>query len=309
MSASVAQRSASPPMERADLTLAIVGFVLVATAQASNVVVSRGLAGTVPPFSIAFFRWSIVACVLAPFALRESRQGRLQLNVDAPRILLAGFFGMFLCGGPVYLAGHSTTAINMALIMALSPITVLLLSRILGLESIGALQVAGTCLALAGALVIISGGKPGSLLLLGAGHGDLLMLAAMLGWSGYTLLQTRIARQASVLARVSMFAASGALISFPIAIWEWSLMPEQVFSQRAAAVYLFTGLVPGVFAYAAFAYLSGRFGSVRTSLLLYLAPVASGVLSFALLAEPPTMAHWVGGSLVFLGIWASLRKR
>jgi len=49
-------------------------------------------------------------------------------------ILAAGFMGMFLCGGPVYAAGVSTTAIHIALIMALSPITVLLISAVLGME-------------------------------------------------------------------------------------------------------------------------------------------------------------------------------
>jgi hypothetical protein len=35
-------------------------------------------------------------------------------------IAAAGFLGMFICGGPVYVAGVTTSAINIALIMALS---------------------------------------------------------------------------------------------------------------------------------------------------------------------------------------------
>jgi hypothetical protein len=41
--------------------LALAGFVLVATLQATNMILARGLAGSVPPFSLAFFRWSIIA--------------------------------------------------------------------------------------------------------------------------------------------------------------------------------------------------------------------------------------------------------
>ncbi len=54
--------------------LGLFGFLLVATAQASNMILARGVAGSVPPFSIAFFRWSIVALGLLPvvvMALRE----------------------------------------------------------------------------------------------------------------------------------------------------------------------------------------------------------------------------------------------
>ncbi len=107
-------------------------------------ILARGLAGSVPPFALAFFRWSIIFLGLAPIALAEIRQGRIPLAKDAWPILAAGFLGMFLCGGPVYVAGISTTAIHIALIMALSPIVVLLISAALGMEHIGPLQWLGT---------------------------------------------------------------------------------------------------------------------------------------------------------------------
>ena len=60
-------------------------------------------------------RWTIVAAGLAPLALADMRSGRLSLRANALPILAAGFLGMFLCGGPVYVAGKTTTAINIAL--------------------------------------------------------------------------------------------------------------------------------------------------------------------------------------------------
>jgi drug/metabolite transporter (DMT)-like permease len=59
---------------RAREVLGLLGFLLVAAAQVSNMILARGVAGSVPPFSIAFFRWSIVALGLMPavvMALRE----------------------------------------------------------------------------------------------------------------------------------------------------------------------------------------------------------------------------------------------
>jgi drug/metabolite transporter (DMT)-like permease len=290
------------------IVLALTGFVIVATAQASNMILARGLAGTVPPFSLAFFRWAIIAAGLAPFALVEVRSGRIQLRADGWSILLAGFLGMFLCGAPVYIAGISTTAINIALIMSLSPIVVLLLSWLLGLDRIGLLQLAGIGLALAGALLIVCGGDLRNLSEVRTAPGDLLVLVAMLGWSGYTLLQTRIAPGSEFLGRVSLFAAAGALFTLPIAGWEMWSAPQSVFNERAFAAYIFAGLVPGILAYAGFAYLGGKFGSVRASLVLYIGPVASAVLSFAILHEPPTVVHLVGGTAILGGVWASLRK-
>ena len=288
--------------------VALIGFILVATAQASNQILARGIAGSVPPFALAFFRWSIVAIGLAPIAPTEIRDGRVPLGTNLWPILAAGFMGMFLCGGPVYVAGVSTTAIHIALIMALSPITVLLISAALGMEHIGPLQWLGTALALSGALLIISGGHPEALTKLETASGDGLVVLAMLGWSGYTLLQSRAAPRASLLARISLFAGAGALFSLPQAALEMWTMPAQVFSTKALAAYLFAGIVPGLLAYAGFAWLGGKFGSVRTSLVLYIGPVASALLSFAILGEPPKLIHLFGGVLILGGVWASLRR-
>jgi drug/metabolite transporter (DMT)-like permease len=288
--------------------LALTGFMLVAVAQVSNMILARGLAGSVPAFSLAFFRWTIIAAGLAPFAVAEIHQAKIALRQNVWLILATGFLGMFLCGGPVYIAGQSTTAIHIALIMALSPIVVLLIASLLGIERIGALQIFGMVLALAGALIIISGGHLRALTQEKAAAGDALVVLAMLGWSGYTLLQFRAAPDASLLARVSLFAAAGALFSLPPAIAEMWRTPAQVFSAKAAEAYLFAGLVPGLIAYAGFAWLATKFGSVRTSLVLYVGPIASALLSFLILHEPPTWVQALGGALILGGVWASLRK-
>src|SRR3977135_2848227 len=84
--------------------LGLLGFLLVATAQVSNMILARGVAGSVPPFSIAFFRWSIVALGLLPAVVMALREKPGVLNGQTPVIVVAGFLGMFVCGGPVYVA-------------------------------------------------------------------------------------------------------------------------------------------------------------------------------------------------------------
>ena len=69
MDAELPKAQAARPATGWDDTVALTGFILVAVGQASNQVLARGLAGSVPPFSLAFFRWSIIAIGLAPFAI------------------------------------------------------------------------------------------------------------------------------------------------------------------------------------------------------------------------------------------------
>jgi drug/metabolite transporter (DMT)-like permease len=88
----------------------------------------------------------------------------------------------------------------------------------------------------------------------------------------------------------------------------WSA-PAAAFGGRAALVYLFAGLVPGLFAYSAYAYLGGKFGAVSTSLSLYLGPIVSAGLSILFLGEAPTVIHLLGGALSLGGMWLSLRAK
>jgi drug/metabolite transporter (DMT)-like permease len=300
--------TAESPQSRLTVALALTGFVAVAVAQVTNMILARANAGAIPPFSLAFFRWLIVAAGLAPFVWRELEAKADVLLSRGSIVVLAGFFGMFLCGGPIYIAGVSTTAINIALIYALSPIVVLVISWLTGMELIGRYQLIGIVLALAGALTIILRGSPANLMSADTIWGDLLVVVAMLAWSGYTLLQSRAASEVSFLGRVCVFAVVGALFSLPFAAYEAIAAPQTVFSVHALGVYLFAGLVPGVLAYAGFAYLGGRFGSVRTSLILYIGPVASALLSWVWLHEGPSTIQLVGGALILGGVWFSLRK-
>ena len=58
---------------------------------------------------------------------------------------------MFICGGPVYVAGVTTSAINLALIMALAPLVVLLFSFVSGQEAIHRNQIIG--------MLLVAGGR------------------------------------------------------------------------------------------------------------------------------------------------------
>jgi drug/metabolite transporter (DMT)-like permease len=273
-------------ISRAREVLGLLGFLLVATAQVSNMIVALGLLPVV-----------VMALRESPGSLRGQGTG----------IVAAGFLGMFICGGPVYVAGVTTSAINLALIMALSPLAVLLFSFVSGQEAIHRNQIIGMLLSLAGAALIITRGQAA----VGAGVavGDLLALMAMLAWAGYTLLQNRVGGGVSFLARIGLFAAAGAVFSLPFAIHEMWSVPAAAFSGRAALVYLFAGLVPGLFAYSAYAYLGAKFGAVSTSLSLYLGPIVSAVLSILFLGEAPTMIHLIGGALSLGGMWLSLQAK
>lgn len=288
--------------------LAIIGFIVVACMLSTNNIVARANAGEIPPFSLAFFRWMTVAFGLTPFAVREIRE---KWSVISPRIWMvaaAGFCGMFLCGGPVYAAAITTTAINIGLIMAAAPVNVFLIAWCFGLEKIKPVQMISVVVALAGVALILFRGSLETLTSVNFVPGDIIVLVAMLGWTAYILLEVRALPGVSSISRTCLYAAAGAAFSLPLCLREAWQNPQAVISAHAFLTYLFLAIVPGIGAYAGFAYLGAKFGSVRASLVTYVLPISIVVLSILFLGEGPAVYHIVGGVLILAAVWLSVRR-
>lgn len=293
---------------RSSAALAVIGFIIIACALASNTIVARANAGEVPSFSLAFFRWAIVAVGLAPFSLREIGAKWPAISPRLRMVAAAGFCGMFLCGGPVYLAGVTTTAINIGLIFAATPVNVLLIAWCIGLEKIKPVQVVSIAVALPGVGLILARGSLETLSTVNFAAGDILVVIAMLGWTAYNLLQVSTLPEVSSISRTCLFAFAGAVFSLPFCLHEALAAPQAVFSARAFLTYLFAAIVPGIGAYAGLAYLAATFGSVRASLMTYVVPIASVLLSMLFLGEGPSAYHFIGGLLILAGVWLSVRR-
>src|SRR5258708_19732414 len=106
---------------RSSVALAIIGFIVIACALAANTILARANAGEVPAFSLAFFRWMIVALGLAPFSVREIRAKWPAISPRLGMVAAAGFSGLFLCVGPLSLPGVTTPPITISLIFPAAP--------------------------------------------------------------------------------------------------------------------------------------------------------------------------------------------
>jgi drug/metabolite transporter (DMT)-like permease len=103
-------------------------------------------------------------------------------------------------------------------------------------------------------------------------------------------------------------APRGAAFSLPLCLLEALQDPRAVFSTHAFITYLFLAVVPGFGAYAGFAFLGAKFGSVRASLVTYVLPISIVVLSILFLGEGPAVYHIVGGLLILAAVWLSVRR-
>lgn len=291
-----------------DLRIAQILLFVTPAMFTTNMVLARATAGLIPPVALAELRWIGVVILLLPFCGRELWHSRAQLMRDWRHLAILGFLGMGICGAGVYYGAATTTATNIGLIYATSPVQIILLSRALFGEGFSLRQGAGTALALLGVLVIILRGDASALLHLSFSAGDLIIFGASVSWALYSVLLKHWPSSLSVTARLAAIALAGVIVMLPIQVWELATIGPPRFDLPTVAAVITLIVVPGVGAYATFSYMTKHLGASRTALMLYLAPIYTAAMAWLLLGEAFAFYHWLGAALVLPGLYFATHK-
>jgi drug/metabolite transporter (DMT)-like permease len=289
--------------------LALVFFFLVPATFASNMLASRWIGGEIPPVATAFWRWTLTLAILLPFVAGALWRGRAELRQDWRGYLFLGFLGMGVCGAPVYLAGATTTATNIGLIYAASPVLIVLFARFGYGERVGPHRALGIALALAGTLWIVARGDFGTFLRLDFVPGDLLVVVAMAAWSIYSVLLKHRPSGFDPTTRLAAIVAGGVLVNLPFLIGEAAFYGAPAYGAQDWFVFLFLALVPGIGSYLGYSIVVGALGAGAASLVMYLIPLYNAVLAWALLGERLAAFHLVGAALLLPGLYLGTRRR
>src|SRR5262245_38700904 len=183
-----------------------------------NWIVARAVRDEIAPGIATFGRLLIVLAILLPFVFR-SLQAKLSLLTPRDwKILWAlGFTGGGLHLALQWLGLHYTTATSGILYLSTSPIFILLMAAPLATERIGLRQWAGVFISLSGVTTIATHGEFG---LLSFNVGDLLALASMMMWAGYTVFLRLRRDPLSTAELIVMVCALGLVFMAPWVTYE-----------------------------------------------------------------------------------------
>ncbi len=274
----------------------------------SNYVIARAADGVIAPHLLALGRWSLAWGLMLPLAggvlIREWPRWRGEWR----RLLLLGALGMWICGAFVYQGAQSTSATNIGLIYAATPVAIALVgARVLG-ERVSPAQRVGMALALAGVLYVIARGEPARLLQVRFSAGDGWIVVAAMSWVAYTVLLQRWPSALAPGPRLAAITAGGLIVLLPLTLAEAWVAPGPPLGARAFGLIVLAALLPGFFSYQAYAYMLRELGTARSALVLYLAPVYAAGTAWLVLGEPPRAHHAVGAALILPSIWLASRK-
>lgn len=285
-------------------------FALGATALWSgNFIVARGLSTDVPPVSLAFWRWTVAVLVFLPFAYRAVLTERMLLLQHIRYLSLTAFLGVTVFNTLIYLAGHTTSALNLSLIAITFPVFIIVFSRWLYGEPITGAKVAGIVLVALGVLLLVTRGELQVLTGISFAVGDLWMLGASIIFAVYSLLVRRQPEHMSIWAfQLSTFTL-GLLFLLPFFLWERMTGPAPACSASTFFSILYIGIFASLCAFVMWNKAIIIIGPAKAGFIYYTIPLFSGVLAFLFLGEEIGMLHLGSAVLIVSGILIANRRQ
>ncbi len=274
-------------------------LALVATVVWSgSFVATRGMADTVPPVQAVFWRWVIAAAAVAPFAARQAWRQRALIRRHLGYVALASLFGVALYNTLVHQAGLTTSASNMGMIMAASPVILSLI------HIFGARRTCGLLTAAFGVLLLVGDGSIG----FDFGAGDLWMFAAALSFATYSALLKRKPAELGGLAFLLTTFVLGALMLAPAYAVSLRLQGGFEVTAGTAGMLLYVGVMSSAVAFFAWNKAVSVIGAARAGVVYYLQPVCVAGLGLLLLGERTGPAQLLCMALILGGVGLGARR-
>jgi drug/metabolite transporter (DMT)-like permease len=270
---------------------------------ASNLIVARGAAELIPPISLAFWRWLLCFIILLPFTFGYLNKNFRSYKEELPKLFVLGLFACGICGAFPFIAGKTTTIVNMGIIYSSSPIFIILISYLFFKEKINILRFVGILISLIGVIIIIIKADIAFLVNLNFTSGDLWMLGASIGWALYTIYLFYWKSNLPLLERFVLISLFGAIILFPFFLIENFFFFETNYDLNFLFWVSFAALSPSIIAFLLFNYVNKELGASITGSVLYLYTVYGALYGFLFFNEKLEYYHLFGSLMVFVGIY------
>ena len=283
--------------------LTYIKLILTAVFWGGTFIAGKIVAQDVEPFSAAFLRFAIASAFLVLITWKvEGKLPRIERSLVLP-IFLLGLTGVFAYNVFFFKGLQSIDAGRAALIIALNPVMISLLSSILFKEELTPIKIIGILLSVIGAMTVISRGNPLHLFQGHLGWGELNIFGCVLSWVSFSLIGKSVLGKISPLVSICYSSLAGTATLIIPATLEglWTFLPAYSGITWLGLFYLgFFGTVLG-FVW----YYEGikKIGPTKAGLFINVVPLSAVVLAFFLLNEPLTLSLLIGAILVSTGIY------
>jgi drug/metabolite transporter (DMT)-like permease len=285
------------------LTTPALGLLLVVLIWGGNFTATKLAFTDISPLAFTAVRFAL-GSVLMWLVLARKEGWRMP-----PRSTWLPLVALGVVGNTIYqlcfMTGlYRTTATNSSLILASMPTVVTVAAGMLGFEQITARQKWALAIATLGVLLVVASR---GIALDGDRLGDVLMLAAVVCWAGYTLGLRTLTGRMSTLALTTWTLITGTPGLILAGVPSVRRMDWHAVSARGWGGLAYATLLSLVVAYMLWNRGVKQIGPSRAAIFTTLTPLVATLTAIAILGERPGLLHLAGGALIIAGVLVSRR--
>lgn len=284
----------------------IAGIVLAITTTmvwSGNFIVARAVKNDIPPVTLAFFRWLTASAIMLPFAVKQMLKEWPLIKTNWPLLFFAALTGVCLFNTFVYMAGHYSTAINLALVgTTSSPVISIILAYFFLKEKLNLLKVLGLLICIVGIALLVSKGNLSNLWHLQFGKGDVWVLLGAFSFAVYNIITRKKPAALSNTSYLAVIFWIGTLLLFPAYLWEHAVTTPVVWNTQNLLMIFYLGAGASVFSFLCWNAAIHKLGAGRTALFGNLIPIFSTLEAAVLLHEQVAPYHFISFIVIISGL-------
>jgi drug/metabolite transporter (DMT)-like permease len=267
-------------------------------------VVSKLILDIIPPFTLLSMRLILGLAVL--WLAIKIKGDELLSRAQTINALGVGLVGFGISLGLQFAGTRLSTASNGALVTSAVPAFVLPFAAWLLDERITRQRVIALAVSLLGVLAVID--PRGARLTPDLFWGNILLVGAALTWALYSVLVRRTSRDLPLLPATMIFFLGGLLLTIPISIIELQRIPMGEITAAVVSGVLYLGIISTAIAMYLWNKAFSMLEAGVASLTIFAQPVVGALLGALFLHETLSVLFLIGGILIGLGIWLSVRR-
>ena len=271
----------------------------------ANFIIAKVALRHFPPFTLAVFRTTLATAFVVLFFLPVARRQPRFHPSDWRKFIELGIYGVVFNQTFFVLGLSHTSVAHSSLIISLSPVLVLIIARLRGLEEFTATSVLGLVMSFVGVVILSS--ERGVSLRSPTLLGDLLTLSGAAAFAYYTVAGKEVADRYSSLAMNTYCYLVAAALILPFTLWQGIRLDWGAVGTSGWLSLLYMALFSSAAAYLIYYWALRQISATRAATLSYLQPVLATLLGVLFLAEHLAPRLLVGGAIVLVGVYLAER--
>ncbi|MDH4217810.1 MAG: DMT family transporter [Candidatus Aminicenantes bacterium] len=258
--------------------------------------------GEFSPFAFNGIRLTFASVVLV-WSLFLSKQGFGVEKRDIWKLVVLGIIGNTIYQVFFIQGINLTTASSTAIIMAMTPASVALLSSLLKHEKIHWVAWLGIALSFIGFYLVITG-QPGTFIFSWKNlKGDLMIFSGNIVWAVYTVFSKPLLGRISPLKWSSLTLVAGTVFYLPFCIPAFIRQDFGQVTFKAWSILIYSGLFALAFSYVAWYASVKKIGNSKTAIYGNMTPIMTVIFAYVFIAEKISLWQAIGAIIILFGVY------